>query len=366
MKLSQAGMRLRAGFARRGVRFSVMLMGFVALLIAAIGVGSYALADGFGAKSGLWTDLRSGGKLPEYLPNAVACDPQSGSAYLFYSPLPQSLVATWTYEVQSNSFHQVGSSGTEPQLAGFELGYDENTRKVICFGYPMYAHTVETWAYDPATERWTQLHPSVSPAARDGACMAYDRDLGKVVLFQGNAPGAPGDRTWAYDASAGTWVDLKTNGAPPAFEATMAYDPVSGRLLLFGGIRALSSADADDAGTADPEPLLGDTWAYDAQTNTWTDLKPAVEPPAREIAGLAYDKASGKMILFGGEGVDKMFADTWAYDSLANTWLRLNTAGSPGGRIAAALFPDQGSGRLILCGGAGSDRVYSDAWAFSY
>ncbi len=102
----------------------------------------------------------------------------------------------------------------------------------------------------------------------------------------------------------------------------MAYDPTSGRVIMFGGF--------DDFGVR-----LNDTWAYDPVANTWTDLSPqGTLPPARSAQAMAYDPSSGRVIMFGGlsgspnpssslEGLD----DTWAYDPVANTWTNLSPSG---------------------------------------
>jgi N-acetylneuraminic acid mutarotase len=89
---------------------------------------------------------------------------------------------------------------------------------------------------------------------------------------------------------------------------------------------------------------------------------------------MAHDEVSGRLILFGGakaapDGPDQFnteMNDTWAYDSRTNTWTELKTRGSPEARVGAQMFFDQASGKLVLCGGCGSDRVFSDAWTFSF
>ena len=43
---------------------------------------------------------------------------------------------------------------------------------------------------------------------------------------------------------------------------------------------------------------LGDTWTWDG--TTWTKQAPAASPPARYAASMAYDAATGNVVLFGG------------------------------------------------------------------
>ena len=44
--------------------------------------------------------------------------------------------------------------------------------------------------------------------------------------------------------------------------------------------------------------VLGDTWTWDG--STWTKQAPAASPPARSGASMAYDAATGTVVLFGG------------------------------------------------------------------
>ncbi len=104
----------------------------------------------------------------------------------------------------------------------------------------------------------------------------------------------------------------------------MAYDPSSGRLIMFGG----RSSETD---------LLSDTWAYDPATNAWTELMPSGNlPPARAQPAMAYDPAAHRLIMFGGWDLDADFGDTWAYDPSANTWADLDPSGTVASR---ALWP---------------------------
>ncbi len=43
---------------------------------------------------------------------------------------------------------------------------------------------------------------------------------------------------------------------------------------------------------------LGGTWTWDG--STWTKQAPATSPPARDGASMAYDAATGTVVLFGG------------------------------------------------------------------
>ena len=55
----------------------------------------------------------------------------------------------------------------------------------------------DTWTWNGTT--WTQQYPTTSPPARDGASMAYDPGTGQLVLFGGDdASGGNLNDTWVY------------------------------------------------------------------------------------------------------------------------------------------------------------------------
>ena len=82
-----------------------------------------------------------------------------------------------------------------------------------------------------------------------------------------------------------TWKKLAPATSPSLrSDPAMAYDPVSKKIVLFGGFGA--SGD------------LNDTWTFDG--TTWTEVKTAVAPPVRAATTMAFDKYAHKLVIFGG------------------------------------------------------------------
>lgn len=358
----QAGESTASRPGHRATRLYLFVALAVVVLVGVVS-GSYALAQGFGPTTGTWTDLRASGQLPD-TDMLMAYDVAAGKVVVFFDSRGSVRMKTWAYDVRDNRFLELKTSGAKPTSYQAAMAYDESSGKVIRLGNVGATGRSDTWAYDSRTNTWTDLQPAVSPPAISGASMAYNPALGKVVLFGGmrNGPGKlTWNLTWAYDAESNTWVDLRPTSSPtPRANAALVYDEPSGRMILFGG--------ADLSPTVVSEPFateLDDTWAYDAKSNTWTELQPIGTPPGRWCATMAHDGASGKVILFGGTWSGGGFRDdTWAYDSRGNTWTELHTAGSPPACALALAFYDRISGTVILCGGFGND-VYGLAWSFS-
>src|SRR5690348_10986522 len=71
---------------------------------------------------------------------------------------------------------------------------------------------------------------------------------------------------------------------------------------------------------------------------TWTQLSPTASPPARAYHAMAYDEASGKVLVFGGFGENGYLNDTWTFDG--STWTKVDTAISPPARSASEMAYD--------------------------
>jgi Galactose oxidase, central domain len=148
---------------------------------------------------------------------------------------------------------------------------------------------------------WTQLFPSTVPFARASAAVATNTSTGQVVMFGGLADVNP-NNTWTYDGT--TWTQQSPAVQPPlVYGASAAFDPGLQGVVLFGG-----GSGGEDQNT---------TWLWDQVGATWTHLSTAQSPPTREGAGMAYDTALDRVVLFGGQNNNGLFNDTWALVSTA-------------------------------------------------
>lgn len=266
---------------------------------------------------------------------------------------------TWTYRM-AGGWHHLASCPAPPW--GTATAFDSESHRVILFGTVVSdqpqgprAEVAQTWSFDPVAERWTNMLPSEGPTDLFAPVMAYDSASDRVILFGGNnTVGQPG-ATWAYDVNANAWTQMQRALQPPqrAF-GHMAYDAQSDAVILFGGGN-------------DPQDF-GDTWAYDVDADTWTEMSPSTGPVPMSYAAMAYDPASDRVILFGGApsaNGERPLGETWSYDVEANTWTLLEAGASPPPRGWHGLALDPGSGRLVLFGGGvDRDHYLSDTWIF--
>ncbi len=128
--------------------------------------------------------------------------------------------------------------------------------------------------------------------------------------------------TWTWNGT--DWTQQHPAKLPPARDfASMAYDAVTGQLLLFGG----GGNGQRIAGLA--PPLLDDTWDWNG--TTWIQLHPATVPAARTQPGMAYDAATHDIVLFSGNEVNTdgphNLDDTWIWNG--SNWIQQHPSASP-------------------------------------
>ncbi len=344
------------------------------LVVAAVALGltlaltrdHAARGDGTAGGDILWSRLDPEGTRPspreEY---AMACDPASGRLIVFGGAERLArLNDTWAYDPGSNTWSEPESLGALPSArSGHLMAYDPVTRRLILFGgFTLNGHPLsDMWAYDPVAKAWAELKPSGAlPPTPFGDSLAYDPVTRRLILVGSSlTEGALFDETWAYDPAANTWAELQPTGAsPPATSGhSLAYDSGSRRLMLFGGSGAGGS-------------VLNETWAYDPDGNSWAEVEPpSPVPPGRVAHAMAYDVTSGRLIMLGGrDAAGANLDDAWAYDSMANSWTQLKpSATRPSARSGQSIVYEPASGRLVMFGGRlrAEGELLDDLWACS-
>lgn len=296
----------------------------------------------------------------------------------------------------------------------------------------------DLWKFNPATKEWTWVSgndtanqtgvygikgtASISnvPGAR-GKGVSWKDSSGKFWLFGGSGYafatyGVLND-LWKYDASTGTWMWVSgddvanqpgvygTRGVasqsnkPGARESSVSWIDSSDKLWLFGG------AGYDLGGSGD----LNDLWRFDPSTGEWTWVsgdegvdQPGVygakgiagtsnKPGARDN-GVSWIDSSGRLWLFGGNGIDAngnvgLLNDLWKFDPSTGEWTWVsgnnmvnqsaaygtkgtsNAADRPGARDGGISWIDS-SDNLWLFGGSGFDAngnggFLNDLWRFN-
>jgi N-acetylneuraminic acid mutarotase len=101
-----------------------------------------------------------------------------------------------------------------------------------------------------------------------------------------------------------------------------------------------------------PLPTANDTWIFDPETATWSELEITSAPGPVARPGLLYDPVRDRVLMFGGESGGSIVNDTlWALEGSA--WSEVEVDVSPPARSGHVFAWDVEHDRAVLTGGVG-------------
>jgi hypothetical protein len=201
--------------------------------------------------------------------------------------------------------------------------------------------------------------PLLTPGQRDWGAAVYDPVSHRMVLFGGeHHSGYYGD-VWALELTEGDefWYEVEASGASPSERRshTAIYDPVNHRMIVFGG--SGTSGYYNDV----HELSLGEG------SETWSELTTSgTPPPVRRGHAAVYDPVNHRMIVFGGIYSSTFMNDVWSLDLTTLEWSELFPAGSsPLPRRSHRAVYDPVEHRMLTYGGGLEIDFGDDLWELS-
>ena len=207
------------------------------------------------------------------------------------------------------------------------------------------AFTASATAAQFSVPDWIELSPNDPPPARSYLAMTYDPVSGKILAFGGFDGTTYLNDTWSFDGT--SWALIATQSAPPARAAAqMTYDSITQTVVLFGGF--------------DGTDYLGDTWLWDGSTLQWTQATPNHHPPA--VTGpMLFPDPNGRADLFG--GFDGQFYQLTMWQWNGSDWTQLAPPTVPSARASAAVATNTSTGQVVMFGGL-ADVNPNNTWTY--
>lgn len=228
------------------------------------------------------------------------------------------------------------------------------------------------WCFSPSTSKWalTSAHAGRRPEPRSYHAMVTD---GKNTIYLHAGCPAKGRLSdlWAFDTESSTWTELPSAPGPARGGTSIAFS--GGKLYRMGGF----DGETEQGGSLDIYDPVAKTWS------SLTFKPDDVEgPQARSVAALLAVKTQrGRQVLvtlfgehdpssLGHAGAGKMLGDVWAFDVESQTWSRVKAAASkddgvppPRGWFAADILKQEAGDAIIVHGGlAESNSRLGDVW----
>ncbi len=288
-----------------------------------------------------------------------------------YGPTSGKLEAVWTFDLETKSWQRMPETAERPITVGSAIAYDNQSDQVIMFlgcGLTIKPAIRETWAYDYNTNTWANMKPEGGPFGLIGARMVYDAESDRVILHGGldvsKEPWVSSVDTWAYDYESNTWTKMAPAGDPPKED----------RLDNYFAMSYDAAADRVIAWKCDIATPPDKIWVYDYNTDTWEERQTKTYPEQCLFNTLLYDPATGLNILFGGFTLPGVINEnappsnsTWGYDYATNTWKDLAAQNPPGPRGSHAMAYDAKTGQMVLFGGGNviKQQFTNETWLYN-
>jgi len=198
----------------------------------------------------------------------------------------------------------------------YAMAYNSKHKKIVAYGGRTgfrsdFQNVNETWVFDYKKTTWVNLEAKNSPPWRSSHTMVYDQVRDKIILFGGNDFTKVFNDLWQYDYSSNTWTNITPDFSPEARQMHgMVYVPARNVIIMHGGRR-------EDGGAA-----FSDTWELNCKTHTWKNLNPVNNPGVSDHVNLTYDQLADKVLLY-------IAPNIWAYDFNSNDWTQLEPDNKP-------------------------------------
>jgi len=167
----------------------------------------------------------------------------------------------------------------------------------------------------------------------------------------GNSGGVALNDLWRFDGAA--WTEMTANGAagsPPERDK-------AGVTWDFARNKLIVFGGQDGVGN-----LLDDTWEWDPVSNLWTDISPVLSPSARRFHSISYDPTTTGILMFGGlDGTAAHLDDTWLFLG-GNTWVPMAPTVVPPTRRQHHLVTRPDVGDVLLVGGQNATLSAPAKW----
>ncbi len=249
-----------------------------------------------------------------------------------------------------------------------EMVYDSGSDVVLMMGGvgPDIVPSFAVWSFDPATMSWTELGSMPADLDPVGAPAAYDVESDRVIYLQTTAFDFETDpvSTWAFDTDTNTWTEMTPDPHPRLGFGARMAYDSESDRIIAYGGMTMTGPDL---------LVTPGTWAYDYNTNTWEKRTPEGEPPGVNYHGMAYDPGSDTTIVFGVNDIDPtdLLNVIWGYDYNTDTWEELSlTPGPETGSAYTRAAYDPARSRVLVFGGLhivdGVLAAHDELWTYSH
>ena len=341
-------------------------------------------ANGIGGTPG-WTKIATKGTAPAVGFHSAVYDSSVNDMYVFAGSSSQAKLAGDDHAFTLSSANGTGTSswtrGGPPARYSQGMFYDSVTNSVfVVDGQHAQTNTniddywQTTGVNDSSNINWIPINVGGKhPKARWGHSVQCDSANNRLMVFGGGTgfPAPCVNDHWVMTSANNTggrptWVATAPTGTLPGIRTrhTSAYDPVTNRLIIFGGYDCVSTYYNDVWVLNNANALTG--------TPAWTKLSPRGTPPsARQSSSVIYNSTTNTLTIYGGDAGSAPFGDIWILSNANGSggtpqWrLAVPSNSGPVARTGHTAIYDVTNDLMTIYGGYDGTKLLSDAWVLT-
>jgi hypothetical protein len=159
--------------------------------------------------------------------------------------------------------------------------------------------------------------------------------------------------TWSFDCETQTWSQVVTASNPGVHHSLGLAYDPLENVVVLFGGFNESGWDTDDC------------WKFDCDTREWTDLAPTTTPLARYGHVMVYDESINLIVLTAGNTAYQGHQDdTWTFNVSSNIWTERTPTGTPDELKWPMMTYDSANQKCIMFGGQIGDNPVDHTWVY--
>jgi N-acetylneuraminic acid mutarotase len=267
---------------------------------------------------------------------------------------------TWIYNFRENYWIKMVTTSHPSNRNAAGMVYEPiNHRILLLGGANQYEFLNDTWELDLNTNQWNKIITGVNPPRLADAEMIFDEVNEEIVMFGGYKPSGYSDETWIFNINDDTWTEL---------DLTIHPSSRYGHRLVYSSGKNIGILFGGHAYDTD-DTVNNDLWYYNCSTKQWTEQTVDSPPPTRYWHDMVYDETNEKIVLFGGRISGYSMncrGDTWEFNEETSNWVEIDSEQNPEARMLPSMVYNEKNGKVFMFGGSQDPSItlFNDLWEF--
>ncbi len=310
-----------------------------------------------------WTQLSTSGAITARSNASAIYDSYNNRMLVFGgNSTSGNLNDIWSLDLNTNAWSLIPTVSTQiplPRSTHISM-FDSLENQLLIWSGQGNSLYNDVWAFNLSDSTWLELFPdgnvSGAPLKRYGVASVFDPFLRNIISFAGFTTSGRFDDTWSFNVDNQNWIN-QTNLLFPIKRCltSQSFAPDRREMIVFGG---------QSTGN------LNDIWSLNVDNYVWTNHIPLLSPVARHFSSNVYC-GNGYVVIFGGDSLSQgntsgAMNDLWSFSLNSQEWNSLpQDSLKPSPRYGHTYLYIPSQDIMIIFGGQGISSLNAETWVYT-